>query len=53
MVLDQQELYAPLGDDLRKRVHATLLRQHHHQNQKKLANRLQIVRSLADMKNGG
>ncbi|XP_033990349.1 sodium-driven chloride bicarbonate exchanger [Trematomus bernacchii] len=52
MVLDQQELYAPLGDDLRKRVHATLLRQHHHQNQKKLANRLQIVRSLADMKNG-
>uniref|UniRef100_A0A671YME3 Anion exchange protein n=1 Tax=Sparus aurata TaxID=8175 RepID=A0A671YME3_SPAAU len=49
MVLDHQELYAPLGDALRKKVRETLLKQHHHQNQKKLANRLPIVRSLADM----
>ncbi|KAM7380587.1 hypothetical protein PAMP_003874 [Pampus punctatissimus] len=49
MVLDHQELYSPLGDDLRKKVRETLLKQHHHQNQKKLANRLPIVRSLADM----
>lgn len=49
MVLDHQELYSPLGDVLRKKVRETLLRQHHHQNQKKLANRLPIVRSLADM----
>lgn len=49
MVLDHQELYSPLGDELRKRVRETLLKQHHHQNQKKLANRLPIVRSLADM----
>lgn len=49
MVLDHQELYAPLGDVLRKKVRETLLKQHHHQNQKKLANRLPIVRSLADM----
>ncbi|KAM4608361.1 sodium-driven chloride bicarbonate exchanger isoform 2-T2 [Polymixia lowei] len=49
MVLDHQELYSPLGDELRKKVRATLLKQHHHQNQKKLANRLPIVRSFADM----
>ncbi|XP_054642056.1 sodium-driven chloride bicarbonate exchanger-like isoform X1 [Dunckerocampus dactyliophorus] len=49
MVLDHQELYSPLGDELRKKVHDTLLKRHHHQNQKKLANRLPIMRSLADM----
>lgn len=49
MVLDHQELYSPLGDELRKKVRETLLKQHHHQNQKKLASRLPIVRSLADM----
>ncbi|XP_053732170.1 sodium-driven chloride bicarbonate exchanger isoform X5 [Synchiropus splendidus] len=49
MVLDHQELYAPLGDELRLRVRETLLKQHHHQNQKKLSNRLPIVRSWADM----
>lgn len=49
MVLDHQELYAPLGDELRKKVRETLLKQHHHQNQKKLANRLPIVRSIADI----
>ncbi|KAK7938508.1 hypothetical protein WMY93_001834 [Mugilogobius chulae] len=49
MVLDHQELYAPLGDELRLRVRETLLKQHHHQKQKTLANRLPIVRSLADM----
>lgn len=49
MVLDHQELYSPLGDEMRKRVRETLLKQHHHQNQKKLANRLPIVRSFADI----
>lgn len=49
MVLDHQELYSPLGAELRKKVRETLLKQHHHQNQKKLANRLPIVRSIADM----
>ncbi|KAE8277423.1 Sodium-driven chloride bicarbonate exchanger Solute carrier family 4 member 10 [Larimichthys crocea] len=49
MVLDHQELYSPLGDELRKKVRETLLKQHHHQSQKKLANRLPIVRSFADM----
>ena len=49
MVLDHQELYAPLGDVLRKKVRETLLKKHHHQTQKKLAKRLPIVRSIADM----
>lgn len=49
MVLDHQDLYSPLGDELRSKVRETLLKQHHHQKQKKLANRLQIVRSIADM----
>ncbi|CAL8344244.1 unnamed protein product [Boreogadus saida] len=49
MVLDQQELYSPLGEELRARVRETLLKPHHHQNHKKLACRLPIVRSLADM----
>lgn len=49
MVLDHQELYSPLGDQLRQKVRETLLKQHHHQNQKKLAKRLPIVRSIADM----
>uniref|UniRef100_A0A669DEH1 Anion exchange protein n=1 Tax=Oreochromis niloticus TaxID=8128 RepID=A0A669DEH1_ORENI len=46
MVLDHQDLYSPLGDELRKKVRETLLKQHHHQNQKKLANRLPLVRSI-------
>ncbi|MEQ2159812.1 hypothetical protein GOODEAATRI_027146, partial [Goodea atripinnis] len=49
MVLDHQELYSPLGEEIRKKVRETLLKQHHHQNQKKLANRLPIVRSIADI----
>ncbi|XP_062314023.1 sodium-driven chloride bicarbonate exchanger [Osmerus eperlanus] len=47
MVLDQQETVSPLGE--RRRVREALLLQHHHQNQKKLANRIPIVRSFADM----
>lgn len=49
MVLDHQELYSPLGDEMRKKVRQTLLKHHHHQNQKKLANRLPFVSSIADM----
>ncbi|CAB1346676.1 unnamed protein product [Coregonus sp. 'balchen'] len=50
MVLDQQETVGPLGDEVRRKVRETLLKQHHHQNQKKLANRIPIVRSFADKK---
>ncbi|KAM9327864.1 sodium-driven chloride bicarbonate exchanger-like isoform 2-T2 [Pholidichthys leucotaenia] len=49
MVLDQHELSGPLGEDARRRIREALLKQHHHQNHKKLANRIPIVRSFADI----
>ncbi|XP_067300690.1 sodium-driven chloride bicarbonate exchanger isoform X2 [Pseudorasbora parva] len=49
MVLDQQEVAGHLEDDVRRKVKEALLKQHHHQNQKKLANRIPIVRSFADI----
>ncbi|XP_041700334.1 sodium-driven chloride bicarbonate exchanger isoform X1 [Coregonus clupeaformis] len=49
MVLDQQETTGPLGDEVRRKVREALLKTHHHQNQKKLANRIPIVRSFADI----
>lgn len=49
MVLDQQEVIGHLEDDVRKKIKDALLKQHHHQNQKKLANRIPIVRSFADI----
>ncbi|XP_062389985.1 sodium-driven chloride bicarbonate exchanger [Sardina pilchardus] len=49
MILDHQEAAVPLGDDIRRKVREALLKQHHHQNHKKLANRIPIVRSFADI----
>lgn len=49
MVLDQHEISGTVGEDARKRIREALLKQHHHQNQKKLANRIPIVRSFADI----
>ncbi|KAF1371632.1 hypothetical protein PFLUV_G00270480 [Perca fluviatilis] len=49
MVLDQHELSGPVGQDARRRIREALLKQHHHQNHKKLANRIPIVRSFADI----
>lgn len=49
MVLDQQEALGEHGEEVRKKVREALLKQHHHQNQKKLANRIPIVRSFADI----
>ncbi|XP_058510559.1 sodium-driven chloride bicarbonate exchanger-like isoform X2 [Solea solea] len=49
MVLDQYEASGPVGQEDRKRIREALLKQHHHQNQKKLANRIPIVRSFADI----
>ncbi|XP_057676932.1 sodium-driven chloride bicarbonate exchanger-like isoform X3 [Corythoichthys intestinalis] len=49
MVLDQHEVSGPLGQDARRRIREALLKQHHHQNHKKLANRIPIVRSFADI----
>uniref|UniRef100_A0A4X2M427 Anion exchange protein n=1 Tax=Vombatus ursinus TaxID=29139 RepID=A0A4X2M427_VOMUR len=49
MVLDQQVSSGQLSEDIRHRVHEALMKQHHHQNQKKLTNRIPIVRSFADI----
>ncbi|XP_045909530.1 sodium-driven chloride bicarbonate exchanger-like [Micropterus dolomieu] len=49
MVLDQYEVSGPVGQDARKKIREALLKQHHHQNHKKLANRIPIVRSFADI----
>ncbi|XP_039997918.1 sodium-driven chloride bicarbonate exchanger-like [Xiphias gladius] len=49
MVLDQHEMSGPVGQDARRRIREALLKQHHHQNHKKLANRIPIVRSFADI----
>ncbi|XP_036397130.1 sodium-driven chloride bicarbonate exchanger-like [Megalops cyprinoides] len=49
MIMDQQEGAAQLSADVRKKVRDALLKHHHHQNQKKLANRIPIVRSFADI----
>lgn len=49
MVLDQHEVSGPVGEDARRRIRDALLKQHHHQNHKKLANRIPIVRSFADI----
>lgn len=49
MVLDQHEVSGTVSEDARKRIREALLKQHHHQNQKKLANRIPIVRSFADI----
>uniref|UniRef100_A0A8C1Z774 Anion exchange protein n=1 Tax=Cyprinus carpio TaxID=7962 RepID=A0A8C1Z774_CYPCA len=49
MVLDQHEMSGSVGEEVRKKIRNALLKQHHHQNQKKLANRIPIVRSFADI----
>ncbi|XP_075036860.1 sodium-driven chloride bicarbonate exchanger isoform X2 [Mixophyes fleayi] len=49
MILDQQVASGQLSEDIRHKVHEALLKPHHHQNQKKLTNRIPIVRSFADI----
>lgn len=49
MVLDQHETSVTIGEEVRRKIRNALLKQHHHQNQKKLANRIPIVRSFADI----
>uniref|UniRef100_A0A8D3BJF1 Anion exchange protein n=1 Tax=Scophthalmus maximus TaxID=52904 RepID=A0A8D3BJF1_SCOMX len=44
-----EEIAGKHSEDARKRIREALLKQHHHQNHKKLANRIPIVRSFADI----
>ncbi|CAM9610598.1 electroneutral sodium bicarbonate exchanger 1-like isoform X1 [Lampetra fluviatilis] len=48
-VLDEQISTAQLGEAAREKVREALLRRHHHQNEKKLSDRIPIVRSFADI----
>ncbi|XP_078259935.1 sodium-driven chloride bicarbonate exchanger-like isoform X1 [Rhinoraja longicauda] len=48
LILDQQ-IASGLSDEIRRKVHQALLKQHHHQSQKKFSNRIPIVRSFADI----
>uniref|UniRef100_A0A4W3HG42 Anion exchange protein n=1 Tax=Callorhinchus milii TaxID=7868 RepID=A0A4W3HG42_CALMI len=49
IILEKQLASGQLNDDICQKVHQALLKRHHHQNQKKLSNRIPIVRSFADI----
>ncbi|XP_073486375.1 sodium bicarbonate cotransporter 3 isoform X7 [Aquarana catesbeiana] len=49
MVLDNMTASGQLDDSMRECVREALLKRHHHQNEKKLSNRIPLVRSFADI----
>ncbi|KAM5156752.1 sodium bicarbonate cotransporter 3 isoform 3-T3 [Mantella aurantiaca] len=49
MVLDNMIGSGQLDDSMRECVREALLKRHHHQNEKKLSNRIPLVRSFADI----
>ncbi|KAA0702795.1 Sodium bicarbonate cotransporter 3 [Triplophysa tibetana] len=49
MVLDNMVGSGQLDEDLRENVREAMLKRHHHQNEKKLSNRIPLVRSFADI----
>nr|XP_055067019.1 sodium bicarbonate cotransporter 3 isoform X6 [Misgurnus anguillicaudatus] len=49
MVLDNMVASGQLDESLREDVRTAMLKRHHHQNEKKLSNRIPIVRSFADI----
>ncbi|XP_073424572.1 sodium bicarbonate cotransporter 3 isoform X1 [Dendrobates tinctorius] len=49
MVLDNMIASGQLDDSMRELVREALLKRHHHQNEKKLSNRIPLVRSFADI----
>ncbi|KAI7807138.1 sodium bicarbonate cotransporter 3 isoform X2 [Triplophysa rosa] len=52
MVLDNMVASGQLDEDLRENVREAMLKRHHHQNEKKLSNRIPLVRSFADIGEG-
>ncbi|XP_069770112.1 sodium bicarbonate cotransporter 3-like isoform X1 [Narcine bancroftii] len=52
MVLDNMIASEKLDESMRDKVREALLRKHHHQSEKKLSNRIPIVRSFADIGDG-
>ncbi|XP_052473936.1 sodium bicarbonate cotransporter 3 isoform X12 [Carassius gibelio] len=49
MVLDNMVASEQLDESLREKVREAVLKRHHHQNEKKLSNRIPLVRSFADI----
>uniref|UniRef100_A0A8C1LYY6 Anion exchange protein n=1 Tax=Cyprinus carpio TaxID=7962 RepID=A0A8C1LYY6_CYPCA len=49
MVLDNMVASEQLDESLREKVRDAVLKRHHHQNEKKLSNRIPLVRSFADI----
>ncbi|XP_051255251.1 sodium bicarbonate cotransporter 3 isoform X2 [Dicentrarchus labrax] len=49
MVIDSMLASGQLEEGVREKVREAMLRRHHHQNEKKLSNRIPLVRSFADI----
>lgn len=49
MVIDSMLASGQLEDGVREKVREAMLRRHHHQSEKKLSNRIPLVRSFADI----
>ncbi|XP_029958220.1 sodium bicarbonate cotransporter 3 [Salarias fasciatus] len=49
MVIDSMVASGQLEEEAREKVREAMLRRHHHQNEKKLSNRIPLVRSFADI----
>lgn len=49
MVIDSMVATGKLKEDLRAKVREAMLKKHHHQNERKLSNRIPLVRSIADI----
>lgn len=49
MVIDNMVASGQLDEDLRSKVREAMLKKHHHQNERKLSNRIPLVRSIADI----
>ncbi|XP_034066184.1 sodium bicarbonate cotransporter 3-like isoform X7 [Gymnodraco acuticeps] len=49
MLIDSMVASGHLKEDLRHKVREAMLKKHHHQNERKLSNRIPLVRSIADI----
>ncbi|XP_048118036.1 sodium bicarbonate cotransporter 3-like isoform X1 [Alosa alosa] len=49
MVIDSMVASGQLDESLREKVREAMLKRHHHQSEKKLSNRIPLVRSFADI----
>ncbi|XP_077937496.1 sodium bicarbonate cotransporter 3 isoform X7 [Gasterosteus aculeatus] len=52
MLIDSMVASGQLKEDLRENVREAMLKKHHHQNERKLSNRIPLVRSFADIGEG-